>query len=226
MEKEQQASNEELANTNTVDSNEGQTTEQKEEGQLNEDAKRLRDEFTQARQREINLAIKLAERDKKSILDLDRETQNKVVKELYWLNNLEEVKLIHWDNFYSKQDWDEEESDDRLAQLEREIKLSKYQREKQEIDSAIDELRRENPLAFEDSEVELKIKEELQYVSDKLPPKERVRRAASMFVVDRDSIWRSIKETGRATWTIKTETKETPVDSEVQTEIASIFKRR
>ena len=47
-----------------------------------------------------------------------------------------------------------------------------------------------------------------------------------MFVVDRDSIWRSIKETGRATWAIKTETKETPVDSEIQTEIASIFKRR
>jgi hypothetical protein len=48
-----------------------------------EDKIRLRNEFTQARQREIELATQLAEVNKKSILNLDPETQKKVVKRLY-----------------------------------------------------------------------------------------------------------------------------------------------
>jgi hypothetical protein len=63
-------------------------------------------------------------------------------------------------------------------------------------------------LAFEDSETEEKIREELQYISDKLSPKERVKRAAGLVIVDRDAVWRSIKTTGKATSTPRVETKE------------------
>lgn len=172
----QEASNEELLNW---ESNEGQS--QKTEVIKEEDYKNLQSSYTRANQERIELAVKLAEKDKSSILDIkDRKLQEKVIKEIYNLNNIEEVKVIHWDKFYEERSNDYNEDDDKMSMLEKELKLLKYSQTKWELESSINEYKKSNPLMFEDEWAEDKLKEELSYISDSLPIKERVRRAASI----------------------------------------------
>jgi hypothetical protein len=58
--------------------------------------KELQAEFTRRNQELIETKIELAKKDSKSILDIkDIKLQNKVVQEVYGLNNLKELELIH-----------------------------------------------------------------------------------------------------------------------------------
>ena len=173
----QEASNEELLNNENSENSEQAQPEVIRE----DDYKNLQSSYTKANQERIELATRLAEKDKSYILDIkDRKLQDKVIKEIYWLNNLEEVKVIHWDKFYETRDDYNDDDEDRTAKLEKELKILKYTQTKWEIESAILEYKKENKILFEDSEVEDKLREELTYISDKLPHKERVKRAASI----------------------------------------------
>jgi hypothetical protein len=87
----EQTSNEEFLNGEA--SNDGQATQA---AVKEEDYKSLQAEYTRANQEKINLAVKLANIDKKSIIEIgDKKLQDKVIKEIYGLNNIDEVKLIH-----------------------------------------------------------------------------------------------------------------------------------
>lgn len=188
----QEASNEELLNTEN-----SQEWEQAQKEVVREDDyKNLQSSYTKANQERIELATKLAEKDKSSILDIkDKKLQDKVIKELYWLNNLDEVKIIHWDKFYEDRT-DEDDDEDRTSKLEKELKILKYTQTKGEINSAIEEYKKENPIHFEDGEAEDKLKEELSYISDTLPHKERVRRAATIVFWNKREAYDALKEKG------------------------------
>ena len=83
-----------------------------------EDYKNLQSEFTKSRQSEIDLAIKLARKDKSEILNIkDYKIQSKVIKELYGLDNLEDVKLIHWEEFYKEKETEDEDGSDELTKI-------------------------------------------------------------------------------------------------------------
>lgn len=221
----QQASKEELQNDTTVSNEELQWEQSEKETISKDDYTSLQSEYTKTRQREISYAVKLAERDKKSILEIeDRKIQDKVVKELYGLENLEEVKLIHWDNFYEEKS-EEDVEDDRLTRLEKELKISKYQQEKLELDRAINDIKSKNPLAFEDSNTEAKLREEVQLISNNLSLEERVKRAAKLVVWNTDDLWRALKQEGGYSPS-KKEVDNKEETSKVEDEISSIFKKR
>lgn len=195
-----------------------------------EDHKSLQAAFTKTRQREIALEVKLASKDKKSILEIeDKKLQDKVIKEIYWLNNLEELKLIHWETFYKEKEEDAEGSDDdRISKLEKELKLSKYYQSKLDLDWAIDEYKKANPLAFEDEWVEDKIIEELKYISSDLSTKERVRRAATIVLGNNSNIdvwYAALKQNqgnnNKVETTIKAEAKKTEMWTIFDSVIAS-----
>lgn len=223
----QQAWKENLQEEKNQTPEEGQTENQTQPVE-DEDKIRLRNEFTQARQREIELATQLAERDKKSILNLDYETQKKVVKKLYWLDNLEDVKAIHWENFYEiKEDNDEDE--DRTSRLEKELKLLKYNQSKREIDWAIDEVKKDSSIYFEDESFEDKLRQEIRYISPDLDTKERVQRAFSILrnsdISESDKAYKSIRDK----WTLSQADIETDnnteEDEDIKKEFSSIFSR-
>jgi hypothetical protein len=75
----QEASNGELL------TNENSITEQTQENVVREeDYKNLQSSYTKANQERIDLATKLAEKDKSYILDIkDKKLQDKVIKEIY-----------------------------------------------------------------------------------------------------------------------------------------------
>lgn len=179
---------------------EGQTDENnnQEGNEENEVTKKLRDQFTQARAREINYATKIAETDKETILSLDPETQKKVIKNIYGLNNIEEVKLLHWEEFYKSKttESDSSQEDDRLERVEKELKLTKYQQELREIDGEIEKMKLQYPLAFENEEVEQKVRDEIALISNKVDNSERVRRATSFVVSNTENAWKSLRSTG------------------------------
>jgi len=192
----QQASKEELLQT-------GASTEDGQAPKISEeDNKNLQAFATKARQGQIDLAVKLANADKKAILDLDRDLQEKVIKSIYGLNNLEEVKLIHGDDFYnagsSKSHDDEYEDEEKQSKLEKEFKLMKYQIEKKSIEDAISLFKNNNKLLFDNENSEERLKDELKYISTELPIEERVKRAArSAFGVisSSDTLYAKLMET-------------------------------
>lgn len=71
------------------------------------------------------------------------------------------------------------------------MRLLKYQQEVTQIDNAIAEYKMSNPQMFTEDGAEEKLREELKYISDKLPIKERIRRSAQIAlapVVDPSSV--------------------------------------
>lgn len=170
MENKQQASNEELPKTQTP-----------EEGQVvigEEEYKNLQSFATTVRQNEIALAIKLVTKDKDELLNIsDKKLQNKVIKELYWYDNLEELQAIEW---FEKEKEEDEVDNDELISVKQEVKILKYKAEKQEVDMAIKKYLTENNV--NDEEVIDKIKEELKYISSSLDINERVKRAWKIVV--------------------------------------------
>lgn len=174
----EQTDNTEFLN-NSWASNDGQAQEQTQVNVVKEeDYKSLQAEFTRTKQSTIDLAIKLANKDKQSILEIgDKKLQDKVIKEIYWLNNIEEVKLIHWDTFYKERENEEDENEDKFSKLERELKLMKYNQSKSEIEKAIEDYKKENKDFFEQSWNEEKLRDELKYISTEISPEDRVKRA-------------------------------------------------
>ena len=170
MENKQQASNEELPKTQTP-----------EEGQVvigEEEYKNLQSFATTVRQNEIALAIKLVTKDKDELLNIsDKKLQNKVIKELYWYDNLEELQAIEW---FEKEKEEDKVDNDELISVKQEVKILKYKAEKQEVDMAIKKYLTENNV--NDEEVIDKIKEELKYISSSLDINERVKRAWKIIV--------------------------------------------
>ena len=155
--------------------------------------KEAQDELSKKGEALIEANLKLAEINPKSILDMDRKMQNKVVKKLYWYENIEELKLIQGDEFYKESsDEDEDDDDNKLSSLEKEVKILKYQREKGALEWALEKFKTAHPWLVKDDTALEKIKTELEYISESLPAEDRVKRAAKI------ALWNTISDTDAA----------------------------
>lgn len=128
----------------------------------------------------IKTNVKLASLNPKSILDMDKKMQNKVIKEVYWYNTLEELKALLGDKFYEKaeENW---ENEDITLTLQKEVKLLKYQSEQGELNRALETYALKNPDILKATpDAIIKIKTELEYISDKLSHAERIERASKV----------------------------------------------
>ena len=176
----QQATDVELLNQQAASTQEGQAANT---ATINEeDYKSLQSEFTKTRQREIDMAIKLVSKDKKELLAIqDKKLQEKVIKEVYGLANLEEVKLIHGNQFWedgnnNTNDYDDDESD--ILKIRKELDLMKYRSEKDTIEKEINSFKKENAILFDTEDAEDRLRDELKYISKELPAEERIKRAS------------------------------------------------
>ena len=218
----QQASEDELQNQ--VESEEGQPTVT---ATTEEDYKSLQSEFTRTQQDRISAYVKLATKDKKEILDItDRKIQSKVVRELYGLDNVEEVEVIYGKDFWNeKKVEDNSDEDDKYLKLEKEIKLTRFQQEKRELDSAIQAIKDKNALSFENPETEEKLRDELRYISKELPLEERIKRASQIVLGNTTSNWSSVKETTNMQVKGQSNSDKTQEDSELKKQIKEAFRR-
>ena len=162
--------------TNLTSQTDGQDENNKEDFE-----KRFQDTqaaYTKARQNEINMAKLLVENDPANIERIsDEVVQKKILREKYWVDTLEELKIIHPD--YNKKP--EQEDDDWLTQvekLEREVKLMKFQNTKTKTNEAIEGIKEQyKDVVATIPDFEQKLSSELKSVSEQLTPKERVEKA-------------------------------------------------
>lgn len=142
--------------------------------QKDEDYKNLQAFATRNRQTAIELAMKLADVNPKTILEIgDKELQKKVIQNKYWLNSVDELTLIYWN------DLSEERSNNGGDNSNDEIKQLRQNILKIETDKEIEKYILKNNLdesAFE------RIKEELSYFSHTISIKDRVEKAAKIIM--------------------------------------------
>lgn len=137
--------------------------------------KEAQDALSKKAEENIKTNIKLATLDPKEILAMEGKMQNKVISEVYWYNNIEELKLIQGEEFWKSAD--EKELSD-FDELNQKMKILEYQNKKSDITRALESYQKDNSKIFDDNEDAVqKIEGELAYISETLPAKERVERA-------------------------------------------------
>lgn len=160
--------------------------------------KSLQSEYTRNRQNEIKIAVELVKENKWKLLTLEKDLQDKVVKEIYWLENVEEVKAVYWNSFYKEEKEDKDDDDERTSAIEKELKILKHRQEKKEVDDAILRFKNENKILFDIEDAEQKLRDELKYISSELSVEERVKRAwrsAFWAISSTDALYTKIMQT-------------------------------
>lgn len=144
--------------------------------------KEAQDALSRKAEENIKTNIKLATHSPKEILAMDSKMQNKVISEIYGYNNVEELKLIQWEEFWKSVD--EKELSD-FDELNQKLKILEYQNKKSDVTRALENFQKDNSKIFEDNEDAAQMIEgELAYISETLPAKERIERAGKILFGD------------------------------------------
>ena len=168
-----------------VDDTEFQNNNQNPNGQADkiyseEEYKNLQAFWTRANQWLINVSKKLAEKDPSELLSMDSTIQNKVIKEIWGYDNLDELKVMLPDIFEKDENkW--RRSEDDFEQMKREQELLKLKINKKDIDDEIEKFTSSNSeIVNAIPNFENLVRDELKYISSELPAKERVKRATRL----------------------------------------------
>ena len=139
--------------------------------------------FTKARQQEIELAKILVEQNPANIDKITNEVvKNKILQEKYWVDNMEELKVMFPDYAKSQTDEGEDEATE-IEKLQREMKLMKFQTWKTKTKEALENIALLNKEVVSTiPEFEERMKEELKYISESVEPSERVKKAFNLVV--------------------------------------------
>jgi len=144
--------------------------------------KEASDTISKQAESQIKTNLKLATLDPKELLNMDTKMQNKIIPDLYGYNNLEELKLIQWEEFWKSKE--ENELSD-TEELSKKIKILEYQNKKSDVNRALENYQSENKQIFSDDKGALeKLEAELAYISESLPVAERVQRAGRIVFGD------------------------------------------
>ena len=138
---------------------------------------------TKARQNEIAMATRLAQKDSKELHAIeDSKVKDAVTKSLLWMTYAE-ASAVLGANFEITASNDDKSGNDATNDTEivRKLKLLEYKDAQREKSSAMDLFQAANPELFKwDVEaMKERIEKELEYVSASLPIDERIRRAAT-----------------------------------------------
>lgn len=141
-----------------------------------EQYKSLQSDYTKRVESEIALATKLVKANPNELKALsDPRVQNAVAKQLYGVDTYAQLIAVYGENFATPS---EDENLDVTTRLEREVRMLKFNSESQILDSAIEAFVSQNKDLITSPEDEVKLRDELKYISTDLPVKERIRRAS------------------------------------------------
>ncbi len=138
---------------------------------------------TKARQNEIAMATRLAQKDSKELPAIeDSKVKDAVTKQLLWMTYAE-ASAVLGSNFEITTSNDDKSGNDATndSDIVRKLKLLEFKDSQREKDSALATFQSANPDMFKwDAEaMKARIEKELEYVSAALPIDERIRRAAT-----------------------------------------------
>lgn len=151
--------------------------------QANDWEKRYKDTqwfATKKNQALIDFARTQVEKDPVSVKDIpDKDVQKKILQDKWGVDSIDELETLYPEVLKSsggKKEWEDEE--DKLATLEKKVKLMEYKETKTKTQEAISEIKStyKDIIATIDGFDE-KLLEEMKYISQDLSPKERVSKA-------------------------------------------------
>ena len=146
-----------------------------------EEYKNLQAFWTKANQALIDMSKKLAEKDPKELLNMESKIQNKIIKEVWGYDNLDELRIMLPDVLEGKSTEEFNNDETSVEKMEREYRLLKMKLEKKDIDDEIDKYVSANSkIVSSIPNFSEKIKEELKSISSNLPSKERVNKATKL----------------------------------------------
>ncbi len=167
--------NEEVQNTNV----EANTAKPQNDVVPNKDYIELQSVYTQNRQALIDATIELSRDNPKRILDItDKKLQEKVIKSLYWLDNLQELQMINGTDFWKTTS---EKEEDEVEKLKKKVAIMELTSKKSEVEAEIAKFIAENKELF-DEETELQLRNNLDLLSPSIDIKERVRLAGKLSI--------------------------------------------
>lgn len=138
---------------------------------------------TKARQNEIAMATKLAQKDSNELHSIEDSTlKDAVTKQLLWMTYAE-ASAVLGANFEITASNDDKSGNNATndSDVVRKLKLLEFKDAQREKDAAIARFQSENPEIFgnDASAIKERIEKELEYVSTALPIDDRIRRAAN-----------------------------------------------
>lgn len=142
--------------------------------------------WTKANQWLIDVSKKLAEKDPKELIWMEASIQNKVIKDIWGYDSIDELKSflpeVLWE---SEEDnsggWEWFESNDTYKKLLREQELLKYKLNKKDVNDEVEKfITAHSELLNSVPNFKEKVIDELKYISSDLPTRERVDRATKL----------------------------------------------
>lgn len=134
--------------------------------------------LTKKSQALVEFARAEVERDPTAIERIpDPKVQKKLLEEKYWVDSIEELKVLFPNALKVNKD-KKEEDEDELSQLKEKVALIEYKTSKTKTNEAIDLVIKENQDIADTIEgFEDKLRSELKYLSSDIPAKERAEKA-------------------------------------------------
>lgn len=155
-----------------------------------EEYKNLQAFSTKANQGLIDVSKKLAEKDPSQLLSMDSQIQNKVIKDIWGYDNLDELKIMLPDVLTQTRDEEKEygtDGNEALEQMKREQELLKMKLNKKDVDDEIEKFTSTHlEVSSSIPNFDEKVREELKYISSELPVRERVNRATKLVAGNSD----------------------------------------
>jgi len=144
----------------------------------------LQSEYTVTRQNQIALAKELVALDPSKLDSLpDRKIRNAVVKELMGYDSYDDMLAVEGHDYANKLK-SGDEGVDRLGSLEKQLRKLTYEKEKAELERAINKAVEENKDHFRDESSINMLRETVKLISSTVPVEERVRLAAAPVMVN------------------------------------------
>lgn len=140
--------------------------------------------FTKAQQDKIDLANKLVADNPANVEKIsDEKVRKKILQEKWWVDSLEELKIMFPD-FWKVEDEDDDDEKSVIEKLEQKVRLMEHNTTKTKTNEAIDETLNGDykKVIATIPDFRDKLNSELGNLSSKLNPKERVERAMKLVV--------------------------------------------
>ena len=146
------------------------------ENQIRDSEKELQAEYTRTRQSLIDMTAELVEANPKKLESIDDiKLRNSVVKKLYGVDSLAELKAIHGEKY-----WESGDDLDDVEKLRRDFNKLKLITTREKEEMAIESFKSANPTLFKEQDAMEKLNKALDMLSKDIPHQERIKAAATI----------------------------------------------
>jgi len=141
-----------------------------------EQYKSLQGDYTKRVEGEITAYEKLVRINPAELKTIeDSRVQNALAKRLYGVDTYAQLIAVYGENFHQTSD---DENLDETEKLKRKVNMLEFKAQTETLENWISNYIEQNKVLFSSPESEAKLRDELKFISNELPVKERIRRAS------------------------------------------------